>query len=141
MRSSRRASPAVSYRPQPGAFALAAVLISAFVGQIVHVSLVPHTLCAEHGEPVHGKQHLRPALWRASVDGQSKIARVPEAEAAEEHEHCAVDAGRRPSHAPRLAWTFVTSEVQTPLLTPAPVPLPRSGEAIYRRAPKSSPPA
>jgi hypothetical protein len=121
----------------------ASLLTCAFIaGQLllfVHQTIVPHAICAQHGEWVEtgdGAEHgleLRgqagspePSLVQGGVD--------------ESHEHCAAMMHRREEQQPFAAG--YTLDWEGSFESPSPVhgsPL-RSAIAVYRTAPKHSPP-
>jgi hypothetical protein len=123
------------------AAAVAALLLAASpLTEALHTLLVPHTLCAEHGEVVHLENEASSLLSAPSSEGVAFEAN--EAGQNTGHEHCPVvlDGLRRlaPQHA------------ASALLLPAPVAvdtcaaydllLPHPSVELTLLAPKTSPP-
>ncbi len=120
------------------------VWVSAFclVAQVLgtmHMALVQHTRCAEHGELVHaGEDAALPSLPAVSDDVDVVAERAADVDA-DAHEHCEVFFEREravtvePGSA-ALAWTPAAVVPLTPVVLP---PLSR----LYAGAPKTSPPS
>lgn len=121
-----------------GALALALFALSGHVSGITHFLLVPHAVCAAHGELVHIDDV-------ASIDGNTREDHAPHVartgrEVADGHEHCSISALRRPQLV--IASTQVVA-VQQPHSRQAEIDF----EALHSRAfsilffaPKASPP-
>jgi hypothetical protein len=129
---------------------LALFAVGGQLAGVVHLALVPHTVCAEHGELVHAEQGA--SVHAGGADATSaNAAHVATtaayraghaAESADHHEHCFVSALRRQSSAvapaqasPQLAP--LAGCQATTLLTAATAP----AIPLLALAPKSSPPA
>jgi hypothetical protein len=122
--------------------AVAAGCLLAQLAGLSHMLLVRHVTCAEHGELVHADG----AVDEASTDVQADAADVRAAgdrPARDEHEHCAVAAGRHePASVRRRAE--VASTPDRPTSPPQRIERnvdAHSNWALHLLAPKSSPPA
>ena len=113
-------------------------LVSQLVA-LVHLWLVPHTRCAEHGETIHDDRPHAPRLARTpnvlAVDDASSESSLEDG-----HDHCQILTERRApggSHVTSVAG--VTSIVDAPFVVGE---RPEgAGPPLYRIAPKVSPPA
>lgn len=121
--------------------AIAVLLLAAHTAALLHEVTTVHAVCAEHGEYLEGSEHA--ASQEAAADPESS-SYLPGAAAAEDgahHEHCPVAAFRSAASVRGAAVELL------PVAVPAPAkPLahaePRAPAiAVYRVAPKSSPPA
>jgi hypothetical protein len=112
----------------------AALLVSAKVSTLVHVALVEHATCAEHGESVHtsGTGAERPIedLIRSDAPGG----------AAETHEHCEACAVARSDDGLRPATAAVGLPGGGAPAAESPPDLVSPSVATLRVAPKQSPP-
>jgi hypothetical protein len=137
------ASPARScrfpIRVQAALTALAFVL-SSLIG-LVHEANTKHVRCAEHGEMMHGDQA---ATTRAAMRPPAPGSVVHDTTVAtiHRHEHCALTSTTRDSRV----------ELRPPAIVPAPLAISDVADAparvaaahrgaLYRTAPKTSPPA
>jgi hypothetical protein len=112
------------------------------LAQALHLTLVPHTTCAEHGELVHDGSPFDGGSAATEIAYASahptEIASAPNDDGEHEHEHCLVTAPRQLTVAgitvPVLSssWNFV-DEVFVP--TSAAL-----GRDVIAFAPKTSPP-
>jgi hypothetical protein len=124
---------------------VALVLTASSLGQIAHFLLVPHAICAEHGELVelHGAAVAAADHHEASQPSDARRAQVSAPDAVESHDHCQLMArGQR-----ELALPLASSWEPTP-----PAPSPRIAAcdssavaalgqpAPLSAAPKTSPP-
>jgi hypothetical protein len=122
----------------------ALLLVAGQLGTFAHLVTVRHELCAEHGELVD--VHDGPAAgWRGPVadaanNNGSRFAASSRAAAGHQHEHCAIAPHRRDSSAgARLEHAI--GEAPAVVATFAVSPVPSVARAVYRLAPKTSPPA
>jgi len=129
----------------PASFLLLSVAILCVLGQVadsLHVALVEHEICAEHGEWSHGDSHLSEgdvARQRNGVSISSRGAADSAHDAAHEHCSCLSD--------PRLfAWVTQPPRVvgfaaDGGLLAARAYSVELSRADVYRLAPKTSPPS
>ena len=145
----RRGTGETPGRPRTGGAALLlAVFALGHLGVMVHQATAQHARCAEHGELVHGGDDegaeaggLEAWTERQAPDDSDRIESRPLA-AGHEHEHCwvACAAGERlrvrdPAGESDLARLDKDADLQ-------PATAPRAlRSALYRIAPKTSPPA
>jgi hypothetical protein len=123
---------------------LALLLTASALGQAAHFLLVPHTICAEHGELLElgeeGAAHAAASReHRADGDRQPRAA-SPEAVAA--HEHCQVLArGQREQALPQGSFVALVpvAPPQAACIFGTPAALARALSALTL-APKTSPP-
>lgn len=110
--------------------------------ELVHFALVQHVVCADHGELVHesAAPHAAP---QATAERSDKSGPAVHADAvAHDHEHCSFAATSRealalpPAHAVLTLASATSSEPIRAFSTAA-----APGEALFRLAPKTSPPA
>ena len=120
--------------------AVAVVCLLAQLAGVLHLLVVRHERCAEHGEVVHAGDEA--SAHDAAVAGDARALAVrPAADDAEhdDHEHCQALSDRRavgaPS-APAIAGADLTAGDGTAVADAAPA---RAG-VLYRLAPKLSPP-
>ncbi len=113
-------------------FCLVAQLFS-----VMHMAVVQHTRCVEHGEWVHADEA------HVLVGAVQDAARVEASEAAlladDEHEHCLVCAERRREVLP--VTVVVLDLVDTPRPALADCGEPGAPRRVYGFSPKTSPPA
>jgi hypothetical protein len=147
-----RARPAVEVSRRPGLRTLASALalltlLSPLLGAL-HDGTVAHVTCAEHGELVEAGSAERQRAASSPHQHQASGVLLSESDSrggqrfGEHHEHCivaaqsrvrATAASTRAASVALVARAVASSEVpQAPALHP---------QAIYRLAPKSSPPA
>ena len=116
-------------------------LIAAQASSFLHLTLVEHERCGEHGEMVEARRPRRDQA-RALAPSAPRVPSVESALAAgHEHDQCLVLLDRR-APAPLAAVSSVALAFNLPPRSrPAgPAARPR-GPPLYRLAPKSSPPA
>jgi hypothetical protein len=121
--------------------ALLALLSVLAPAELLHFVLVQHVVCAEHGELVHesGVAHAAPAEGGgASGQGPGLHADA----VAHDHEHCGVAAASREALAlpPAPAVAAISAATSDALLSASRSAVSGS-EALFRLAPKTSPPA
>ena len=125
------------------AAAVAALLLAASpLTEALHTLLVPHTLCAEHGEVVHLEDEAGPlAASSSSNDGVAFEASDAGQKAG--HEHCPVvlDGLRRlaPQHA--AGSLLLPAPIATGTCAVESLSLPHANVELTLLAPKTSPPA
>jgi hypothetical protein len=122
-----------------GGLLLAAILIASQVAAWAHAGAVAHVTCVEHGEEIHAAAPNRPDAPAAPVTVATVVEDDVAAIAA--HEHCASGV--------LLRWRALAIDPPAVSLVP---PLSRSAPpglarhdalrlaAVYRLAPKTSPP-
>lgn len=121
------------------AFAAALALCSQLFA-LAHLWLVPHTRCAEHGETVHDDHAAEaPRVHAPERADLSASPAAPDGATDDGHDHCQLLTDRRAVTAERSvvvarACSFAGTTFQLVEHT-AP------GRALYRIAPKVSPPA
>ncbi len=138
-----------SYARQSRRWSLAqALIVSVLVlGQLLgslHFALVQHVICPEHGELAHTASTEASTPWVArGVGGPSETvvpSRSASVQSQDDHQHCLIQAQRRD--------TVLRGGPSTPLIADgfnegnhwADVP-PFKSSALFRLAPKHSPPA
>lgn len=105
---------------------------------LLHLWLVPHTRCAEHGETVHD---ARGHAARVTADEPRELSASPSAPGAaldDGHDHCQLLTERRAAHVERPTGTLPLGAVAgavAPCLEHVP-----ATTTLYRIAPKVSPP-
>ena len=126
------AQPSSSWRGAVAAVAFFASLVAQF-GIVAHMGLVPHEICADHGELVEREA------------GAPAAPAVPHSLPTADHDHCPLVAN--PGQAPAPSLAVVEVSVAPPLRLEAlssSVTLPtvsRTSLALLAVAPKTSPPA
>jgi len=119
---------------------LAAVLVASQASAWFHAVGISHVACLEHGEAIHGR--VLPAVDAQATRAGDQGTLVADLAAAAGHDHCA--------NAALLRWRDValTAPVAlsafVPTTGPAPfaaAPTAAPASAVYRLAPKTSPPA
>jgi hypothetical protein len=107
----------------------------------VHLLLVPHVVCPEHGELIHldgdgESEHPAPLDLAASA-----YRRGSETTAADAHDHCMVSAIRGAEPTLREpCGTLVAACISAPLASGVPAPALHQAVPLLLLAPKSSPP-
>jgi len=123
-------------RLQAALTALAFVLASLF--GILHEAATAHARCAEHGELIHRDATV------ASTEGPTNAATLGElrTEAIPGHEHCSLTSATRESRlVPRPPAIAPAPVASSAVVAATPRAVPARGGALYRTAPKTSPPA
>lgn len=110
----------------------------------VHLVLVRHVVCPEHGEVMHaGEAHAADRADAGDAGGDDADARVraarADADPADADDHCQLLTERR-DVGPRSAATIDVALAPVAVERPAPLSLPARTRALYRLAPKISPP-
>jgi hypothetical protein len=120
------------------ALALATILVGGQLASLAHFASTPHIECSDDGELIHVAAVAAPAPVQSTIDTGASVPDRPH-----RHEHCQIVSMRR---APLLrAWkdssvalgpciTYVRTCISLDERRPPAV-------AIFRLAPKSSPPA
>jgi hypothetical protein len=125
-------------RIQAGLTALVFVLSS--LGGVIHEATTSHIRCAQHGELIHGTASVA-AVRTEPVAPSARFGSASTA-AIHGHEHCALAAATRVSRLlpcpPALGPAPSTA---TEIATAFPEPTAAHDRALYRTAPKTSPPA
>ena len=123
------------------ATALAVLLLGGQALSALHEIIVPHEVCAEHGERVHGSSHAVASISKHAQPANSiSTSDTPEAH---EHDHCTVVIRRvEQLAAPGDHSTFLIA-IDSTLASKIGKPrAPRAvGPALLQLAPKQSPPA
>lgn len=124
---------------------LAVLCLAAQLAGTVHLALVTHVTCAEHGELVEaGDAGLGPAARSRqaapSASGQ-RLAAAEAREGAHGHEHCLASALRRAAAPLEAPGHLGPAPAPAPLARPRPAPAPAAAIALLAVAPKASPPA
>ena len=131
-------------RPYWAQAALASVFV---VGQLLgtlHFALVDHVMCLEHGEMTHAARVEEPTDWVA-FSPPGSIARVETGHSGshgtvEDHQHCLVQALRRDSATRTRSPAPVATEGLCGLENPLSATRSSEESALFRLAPKHSPP-
>lgn len=114
-----------------------ATFVAGQLASVAHAALVRHAVCADHGEAVHvsSAEAAEVPAHRDDTDAVSGSEPAP----ADDHEHCSVACERRALARPGSRASIAGHGGDAPRpLRDAQVP---PAIAIYRLAPKSSPPA
>jgi len=111
------------------------------LSSIAHNLFVQHATCAEHGELIHPQGGIDHSPVEAGADA-TVAGEVAETRDSHEHDHCLAVAHGRGHVGLDAAVAALTSAPAAPAIvsddTAAPGPVSR---ALYRLAPKNSPPA
>ena len=134
-------TPRRSLRSSPRRLAaVAALCLLAQLAGVLHLLVVRHERCAEHGEVVHAgaEPAAHGAEW--SVDGHARAIQAAAADAGhDDHEHCQALSDRRAAgaaEAPAIACADVTASDPGVVAHAAPA----RACVLYRLAPKTPPP-
>ena len=113
----------------------ALTFVIAGVFSLVHEATTTHVRCAEHGEITH----VDPGVHGAAVQGDTPVAEG-QPPIGHSHEHCLLQCA---AHAapPQPAPAITVVPVATEHVAIAIVPAVAARDALYRTAPKTSPPA
>jgi len=123
------------------AAALAALFAVGQLAGFLHLVTVRHQRCAEHGEVVDVQARRSPSV-AARDDQRARLDAAEPGDRDHRHEHCALAPQRRDEAA--LLPQQAPLAQPPPCLAQSPVPVetpPALGHALYRLAPKTSPPA
>ncbi len=133
----------VSLSKQCLAIGLATFALIGQLASLSHLVLVRHTVCLEHGELIHPDEASARgvATTHLSESLASALRPAPEATGSHGHEHCAIAAHRR-ERVVVLAASALALELpaEGPRLSPGTTDAQLTPRAVYRFAPKSSPP-
>lgn len=116
-------------------------LLTQAVG-LLHVLVVRHATCPDHGELVHGRPHVVARAPEAGVVTQAAVSEAPPAATEEGDDHCLFVATRRREMAGLTAAPAVTAilvEDASAALVDLPVSV-HAPRALLHLAPKTSPP-
>jgi hypothetical protein len=122
-----------------------AVAVLLFCGQLsswVHLALVPHAICAEHGELIHVVQAPAFDGTPAPKAGESSLVASAPVEVEHAHDHCQFGPHHR---APAMTAPRAPVVAENRVVPPRPPILGASAPAVraislYLLAPKTSPP-
>jgi hypothetical protein len=104
-----------------------------------HMLLVEHSRCAEHGALVHhGDAHPHEVAEYADA---TSVQGTPDLGSDEAHEHCALSSDRRDASVAIGASLVVANSASTSQVTAQADAFITSQSALFRIAPKNSPPA
>jgi hypothetical protein len=124
-----------------GALALALFALSGQLFGIAHLLLVPHAVCAAHGELIHVERAANTAAPTAVDSTRAAYRGEAGGETSDSHEHCLAFALRREHHAAAAVRALVVPKA------PAKSTRPHADSAAVVRAalillfaPKGSPP-
>ena len=149
-RTSHTARRHVGHASRYSAVALASFMVVAQLSTFAHLLLVRHVVCPEHGELIHpdeqggraGAAAPSHAVAKATLPGVSSIQAAAERPATHGHDHCLLASHRR--ERATLPVCRVSAVISGPKnvgirhVEDAPRP---ATVAIFRLAPKNSPPA
>lgn len=121
---------------------IAVLCVAAQLFGLAHMVVVEHERCAEHGELVHGDGHAPGAvaapIARVTTTAASRALPAWPDEADGDHEHCLSATERRDLRAARVEAPVLVRSAGLQAIHPAgTVAIAR---ALYRTAPKTSPP-
>lgn len=126
-------------RRVPALIALLALM--AQLGSCLHVALVEHVRCAEHGEWEHADTHARPAPGSDGEHSGAPIAAtLREGAEPHAHDHCSVSVDRRELTQPDSAWSLVLAAESAAESQERSAFVPGGTACVYGYAPKNSPP-
>jgi hypothetical protein len=124
------------------ACALACGAVVAQLTGFAHLALVPHSVCAEHGELIHSEHGSSAVPSPAPVAaGQALVSAAHQSEGAHSHDHCASVAARRERAVPARSITVTvcaSAELQSFALVSGLGPT--AVKPVFGYAPKCSPP-
>ena len=131
---------------RPRAAALPALLgivtlLFAQLAPLLHFALVRHAVCAEHGELIHVDGVARFAYARAPSEVGRVLRAAPAPSAEHEHEATLAVASAQVAGFVARAPAAIAPPASLEIVSPSVVTLPRASFALYRLAPKTSPPA
>jgi hypothetical protein len=119
---------------------LAAVLVVSQASAWFHAVAISHVACLEHGEAIHGR--VLPAEEITEARAGDDVAARADLAVAAGHDHCANAAllrWRDVALTAPMALTGFSPAARSPAFAAAPARAPAA--AVYRLAPKTSPPA
>jgi len=111
-------------------------------GSIVHAVVAAHATCAEHGELIEAEAADAPAAPATGEGSGKESFQAGDTGAAHGHDHCRLALSAQPRATWQQAGRAVAqpAEVEPSAVLPPGQPLP-ARVAVWRVAPKSSPPA
>jgi len=120
------------------ALTAAAFVLTSLLG-VIHEAATRHVVCAAHGELMHADM---PTTRVAEVLQHGSVARDLPASESHGHEHCALASALRQSRIAPRASVIAAPVATTHPVTTTLAPTARAVRiALYRTAPKTSPPA
>jgi hypothetical protein len=113
----------------------------------IHLAVVPHAICAEHGEAMdvgedaHGHATALPASDRDEAQVATDTRTRPIPPEGDSHHHCPLDEDRN-THALVVYAAAIHALLASPVALAAPrvEPVRPSSRELHRLAPKTSPP-
>jgi hypothetical protein len=122
-------------------FVVAWVCLAAQAMGIVHLAVVRHATCPEHGEITHAAEPpVSPAEATPAFDTAPGLKAVTLDATADSHDHCLACAVRKEAAAYRVLRPLPAVAELAPSL-PVTGEAPGGARTLYRLAPKTSPPA
>ena len=106
-----------------------------------HMLLVEHSRCAEHGALVHRGDANPHEVAEHGYANASSVQGTPDVGSDETHEHCALSSDRRDASLAIGASLVVASSASASQVTAQADAFITSHSALFRIAPKNSPPA
>jgi alpha-ketoglutarate-dependent taurine dioxygenase len=119
------------------------VLLAHFFGS-AHLALVPHAVCPEHGELIHVRESTELPLSRTDDNPDPRVVSEegPPSFSALRDNHCLVASQRRErTTLASAALSTPELQLQTPERPAVELSARAAPEALFRLAPKNSPPA
>lgn len=137
----RRSAPSATLRARTtrvqAALTALAFVFASLLG-VLHEATTIHVRCAEHGELIHRDATIANTAGAAG----DTVLRDGRAGAAPSHEHCTLTSATRESRlVPRSPAVVSVPVAISKLVAPVPRATAARGAALYRTAPKTSPPA
>ncbi|CAN5915714.1 hypothetical protein BH11MYX3_BH11MYX3_08880 [soil metagenome] len=130
--------PHAARRSRVAAAIAALALVMAGLLGVAHEATTRHVRCAEHGELIHSATVTGVRL--VASDTGSLVDSLPTTET-HDHEHCLLAAASRALTLESRPLVLTQIPVVASALAVAPAADARPGYALYRTAPKTSPPA
>lgn len=116
-------------------------LVAQLLG-LAHLVVVEHERCPEHGELIHGDGRAADTVAAPAPSTATTTARVLPGQSDEphgDHDHCLSATERRDLRLSRVDVAAMISPAQSDAL-PRSATTPVAARALYRSAPKTSPP-
>jgi hypothetical protein len=122
--------------------ALAALCVVGQLSSVAHLVQVGHVTCAEHGELVHAEERApEPAASNAASDAAlPAVAPVSAPPPAHGHEHCLVAGLRRDFCVTQTSAPAAVAADERQVVAPEQAAARIAPIALFRLAPKNSPP-
>jgi len=128
--------------------ALAALCLVGQLFSFAHLGLVRHVTCPEHGELVHADGDALDAAAGAARSQRSQLSEdalpsygdVPSLPSGHGHDHCLVTTLRRDHLAHQPSHAAVVAQPEQSIASHAGGDEPSAAFALFRLAPKNSPP-